>query len=72
MVSEQDYRRIAAEASLDVRTVRRVFGGAAVRSAATMKSIEDACMALGIKFRAPKPGTVVVSPKESVSRKVRK
>lgn len=49
MVSEQDCRRIAAEASIDVRTVRRVFEGEPPRSAATLAAIEAAADRLGIK-----------------------
>lgn len=49
MVSEQDCRRIAAEASLDVRTVRRVLAGAQSRSLVTVKAIQAAMIKLEIE-----------------------
>jgi hypothetical protein len=48
MVSDRDVVRIAAEASLDPRTVRRALEGLAMRSRATLDAIADACRKLRI------------------------
>jgi len=49
-VDERDVRRIAAEAGLDVRTVRRILAGARPRSAATAAAIEAAAKKLRIRI----------------------
>ena len=56
MVTDQDIKRIAAEAGLDWRTVRRAQKGARVRSAATKKAIADACAKLGIVWTTDQEG----------------
>ena len=47
MVSEQDMRRIAAEAGIDVRTVRRLMSGQRARSSVTRAAVAHACAELG-------------------------
>ena len=53
MLSEQMTRKIAAEAGLDVRTVRRVLAGLPVRSHVTVDAVKRACEALGILVQWP-------------------
>lgn len=47
-LEEKEVRRLAAEAGLDVRTVRRILGGARPRSRATADALEHAAKTLGI------------------------
>ncbi len=56
MVNEKDVRRVAAEASLDVRTVRRCLAGSPPRSLVTVAAIHAACIKLGVAWK-PKRGT---------------
>lgn len=53
-LEEKDVRRLAVEAGLDVRTVRRILGGARPRSQATAAALEAAAKALGIVLWRPK------------------
>jgi DNA-binding LacI/PurR family transcriptional regulator len=66
-ISEQDCRRIAAQAGLDVRTVRRVFAGGRSRSMATYAAIEDAAKAL--KLPGPARASFVPTKHATTNRK---